>query len=65
MEKEEVISTKDRLEKTNHLLENQMINYKKALDQERYRTTGLELSLQETTQKCRHLEETAIDPEEN
>ena len=42
-----------------------MINYKKALDQERYRTTGLEMSLQEMTQKCRHLEETAIDPEEN
>ena len=30
-----------------------------------YRTTGLELSLQEMTQKCRHLEETAIDPQEN
>ena len=64
-EKEEVGVLKERLERTNYLFENEMNNYKKAVEQERQKSLVYEADLSALVEKFKRLQESSVDVSES
>ena len=64
-EREESGVLKERLERTNYLFENEMSNYKKALEQERQKSFAYEADLSALVEKFKKFQESSVDVSES